>query len=196
MEITQPPLPGDAFLAAFSHPYYLTWGFGDGDDDDDDEDTLWKVDGAEVTRVENLENLGFLESCLAREILVVNCSPLHPNEIKLKVFSSLTDQLIKDRVLTPPTAIQGISSLKANTNQLVVEVRQQSDGQSALLVYELDTLLFQLADHQIFPRKFQIGQPGFPVIGRIYLNNTTVTASLQGMDTVKFITMDFWNCQD
>lgn len=63
------------------------------------------------------------------------------------------------------------------------------------MVYELDSLLSQSADSQIVNRIFHIGQPG-SYVSEIYMNKTSLTAGLEGVDSVEFITMDFWNCQD
>ena len=93
--------------------------------------------------------------------------------MRLRVYSTQTDQLLINRVLTLPTALYRFSSLKVNANQLVVAVRQQ-DGQLDLLVYELDTLLSQSADQGIVPRRFLIGN-GYV----IYLSKTSLTAGLQ-----------------
>ena len=115
-------------------------------------------------------------------------------KMRLRVYSTQTDQLLINRVLTLPTALYRFSSLKVNANQLVVAVRQQ-DGQLDLLVYELDTLLSQSADQEIAPRKFLIGQPGF-LVTEIYLDKTSVSTVLQRGDTLKFISLDFWNCEN
>ena len=192
IENIQAPLPGDCDLLAFSHPLYITRS---GPRGDGAAGTLRKVDGSEVTRVGDLGVVGYDYPvfCPAREILV-QCSPLDQNKIKLRVFSSLTGDLIKDRVLTVTTDIDNIYSCHVNTNQLVMDISKPRRG-SLLLVYELDCLLSQSADQEMTPRMLQIGQPGFQV-ARSYLDKTSVMAGLERTDTVKIITLDFWNSEN
>ena len=79
--------------------------------------------------------------------------------------------------------------------QLVVMVRQQSDDQDILLVYDLDHLLSQSADQDIVPRLLETHQRNSAI--RLALNKTSVSVAFSGADDrVKFITFDFWNCQD
>ena len=87
--------------------------------------TLWTVEGTEVTRVQDLEGLGPPVFCPARQI-IVSCDVIFPISLRLLVYS-LTGQVIKDRLLTVPTAFNFIKSFQVNDNQLVVMVRQQSD---------------------------------------------------------------------
>ena len=187
-EINQASLPGDSFLVAFSHPHYLTLRQG--------WDILWNLDGPQLTRVRDVGDLDMLPVpvfCPAKEILV-QCSPLNPDRMRFRAFSTQTGELTKIRGLTLPTGISSISRLAVNAKQLVVVARQQ-DGQHALLVFDLDCLLSQSADQDIAPRVFEIGQPGFLLV-QIYLDKTKVTAGLLRGDTAKFITLDFWNCQN
>ena len=183
IETVQSPLPGSGYLRAFSHPLYLTREAVGGTD------TLWKINGTEVTRVE-LEAVDSPVICPAREALV--SSSIH----KLRVHDSQTGQLIK--VLTPPSAIFG---LQANSSQLVgwgwSRQLEEKDlrARDILLVYELKTLLSQSAGPDISPRVVEIGQPGFWVY-RIYLNKTSLTVLFRNESGIfKFISFDFWNCQ-
>ena len=185
IETNLAPLPESTVLLSFSHPHYVTRRDSGGDF------TLWKLDGTELARVGGLEyhGVGSPVFCPPREILVFY-SRLHPysENIKLTFFSSQTGDLIKVRVLTVPTDFT-ISDLQMNGNQLVVWIRQQ------VLVYDLDCLLSQAADQQIAPKVFQIGQPCDQGV-RIYLDKTSVYAGLKRGNTVKFTTIDFWNCQN
>ena len=189
IETIQPPLPGDSFLWAFSDPDYLTRGPGGGTG------TLWKVEETEVTRVGPLGAAGweYPVFCPARD-LIVSCSPRYSDLIKLKVFSSQSGQLIKERLLTAPTAFYGLQRFKVSDNQLVMNIIQESDDQTVLLVYQLDTLLSQSADHQISPRMFELGQSGS--FTTIHLNKTSVSAAVEMGDKVKFLTLDFWNTEN
>ena len=194
IETSQTPLPEGSDLQFFSHPHYLTKGHGGGGGPG----TLWKVDGTEVNRVGELGAGGICEPvfCPAREI-VVDYSHLLSDKIKLRVHSSLTLDLIKERVLTIPTAINRIDSLQVNSKQVVLMVRQPAESHAILLVYELDSLLSQAADQEISARMFQVGQPGFYVAHRrIYLSKTTVSVMLEEEDSVMFKTLDFLNCGD
>ena len=129
-----------------------------------------------------------------RSHCVLLSSLLFSDQIRLKVFSSQSGQIIKERLLTAPTAFYALLRFNVNDNQLVVNISQESDGQAVLLVYELDTLLSQSADHQISPRMFEMGQSGS--FTTIHLNNTSVSAGLEMGDKVKFITLDFWNSEN
>ena len=186
-ETSQTPLPGDLDLVRFSHPLYLTAGGG--------VTTLWKLDGTGFTRVGDLGAIIGLFSvfCPARDLLV-NYSTLQ-GRMRLRFFSPQTCQLTKDRDLTLPTDITSISPPRVSANQLVVKAWQPGDHQYVLLVYELDSLLSQSADQEIAPRMFEIGQQGFD-ISEIYLDKTSVSAGLQGTDTVKYISLDFWNAEN
>ena len=186
-ENIQTPLPGDLDLVRFSHPLYLTAGGG--------VTTLWKLDGTGFTRVGDLGAIIGLFSvfCPARDLLV-NYSTLQ-GRMRLRFFSTQTCQLTKDRDLTLPTDITSISPPKVSANQLVVKAWQPGDHQYVLLVYELDSLLSQSVAQQIAPRMFEIGQQGFD-ISEIYLDKTSVSAGLQGTDTVKYISLDFWNAEN
>lgn len=177
-EFNQASLPEDSFLLGFSHPHYIIKRGG--------VISLWKVDGTEVTSVNDLEGFGVASVfCPSREIIISSSSVT-----RLGIFSSLTGQLIK--YLTIPTV--DYSAPKVNANQLVVKVRQPG-GQQVLMVYELDRLLSESADQQMAPRVLEIGQPGF-YVSEIYLNNTSVTARMEGTETVKFISLDFWNAEN
>ena len=188
IETIQSPLPGP--LESFSHPYYLTGGSGG------DPHTLWKVDGniREEIGVVGV-GLGFV-FCPAREILVTLSVSVHSlSRIKLRVYSCLTGQLIKDRDVTAPTASYHFQNLQVNDNQLVVGCM------NVMLVYQLESLLSQSADQDISPRMLEIGQPGFFVCGELDMSKTSVSAVLERIDeenTIKFILIlfDFWNCQD
>ena len=188
IETIQSPLPGP--LESFSHPYYLTGGSGG------DPHTLWKVDGniREEIGVVGV-GMGFV-FCPAREILVTLSVSVHSlSRIKLRVYSCLTGQLIKDRDVTAPTASYHFQNLQVNDNQLVVGCM------NVMLVYQLESLLSQSADQDISPRMLEIGQPGFFVCGELDMSKTSVSAVLERIDeekTIKFILIlfDFWNCQD
>ena len=167
---------------AFSHPNYLTITGGGAN-------TLWKLeDGTGFSRVSDLGGNGLsLPSvfCPVRDLLFI-CDGM-----RLRVYSTQTGQIIKDRGLTTGT----VHGLFVNANQLVVSARQLQGGQEVLLVYDVESLLSQSADQEIVQRIFHIGQPGTHVY-EISLNKTSITAGLEGVDSVEFVTMDFWNCQD
>ena len=181
------PVSPKIILLAFSHPYYITRPVTLG------RGTLWRVDGTEVTRVQDLEGLGPPVFCPAREI-IVSCDVVFPTRLRLLVYS-LTGQTIKDRLLTAPTAFNFIKSFQVNDNQLVVMVRQQSDDQDILLLYQLDCLLSQSADPDISPRLLETNQRNSAT--QLTLNKTSVSVAFSGSDDrVKFTTLDFWNCQN
>ena len=189
IENIQASLPvSEGILLNFSHPYYITRPVFC-----EDLCSLWKVEGTEVKRVRYLVGLGPPVFCSAREICV-SCNVIFPTEISLTVFS-LAGENIKIRRLTTPTAFNFLKSFLVNDNQLVVMVRQASDDQDILLVYELDCLLSQSADQDISPRLLETHQSNSAI--RLALNKTSVSVAFSGADDrVKFITFDFWNNQD
>ena len=187
-ETSQTHLPGR--LGPFSHPHYLSISSGGAI-------TLWKLDGTGFSRVSDLRGNGRSPPsvfCPARDLLFI-CDELPQGGMRLRVFSTQTGQIIKTRVLALTTGTVHSLSLYVNANQLVVSARQLQGGQEVLLVYDLDSLLSQSADQEIVNRIFHIGQPGSHVY-EISLSKTSITAWLEGVDSVEFITMDFWNCQD
>lgn len=177
---SQATLPGSGALRVFSHPYYLTA-----------DNTLWKLSKTQLTRVGDLGAVGrrLPVFCPAREI-ILSYSVLPPDQINLRVFSSQSGRIIKDRQLTVPTVFHGLSSLQVNADQMVVMVRQQPGSRVVILVFQLDCLLSQCPDLDISPRILDIGQPGWQ-IDSFHLNKTSVSA---GLDTFKISTLDFWNC--
>ena len=189
IETSQTPLPGSHGLRAFSHPNYLTRGPGGG------VDTLRTLEGSKLTRVADLNTLYHLVFCPGRDF-IVSCACLYPN-IKVRVHSSQTGQLIKSRVLASPTAIHSIYSLQVNANQLVLLAKQQHGDQyqAVLLVFDMECILSQSADQET--RIFQIGQPGFRV-ERIFLNKTSVSVWLRKnkFNISRLWTLDFWNCEN
>ena len=201
-ETNQNPVPGHNPLIEFSHPLYYTW-----DAFRPVRGTLWKLEGTQFKRIGDLDNGSGPDVFYpAREILL-NCSSILSQEgwkIRFKVFSTQTGQLIKNRVLSLPTALTDptaldlmISRLAVNAKQLVMSVSLQDI--QAMLVYSLDHLLSQSADQEITPRSFLIDN-----LAEIYLNKTSLTACshdwlegwLEGNDNLKFITLDFWNAEN
>ena len=91
--------------------------------------------------------------------------------------------------------------MAVNYNQLVVEAMLPGSEflespARVVLVYEVDSLISQSADQEIIPRMFEIDEPGFTFSPGLYLDKTSVTTGLQGRDTVKLITLNFWNTEN
>lgn len=197
-DTSQTPLPGDLDLVEFSHPLYLTRVGGDF--------TLWKLGGTGFTRVGDLGRIGANTVgspmfCPARDSLVM-CSYDPLRRMRLRVFSTITGQITVDRRLTLPTStdIALWSRVVVSVNQLVVEAMITGLGfdepaPAVLLVYQVDSLLSNAADQEINPRRFETSEPAFSSPD-LYLTNTSVTAGLQGRDTVKFSALDFWNTEN
>ena len=204
----QPSLPDNVQLKAFSHPHYLTYkepnhltgGYVAGW-------TLWTLDGT-LSKTANFGNFGSFGSilepvfCPSKKIVVFSFG--FDSAMWLRVFSTQTGQNIKKRYITVPTMTVGHHDQPTlNANHLVIVTKQDNknnailDGKNTLLLYELNTILSQSTDQEIFPRIFQISQNFFNATQQIYLNKTSLIYLLKTKGkyrkTVKFISIDFWN---
>ena len=184
IETNQPPIPGSGDLRVFSHPYYITR-------EPSHTSSLWKIDGITIVQLSaELAAVGRGELVFCHDILIL-CEWFPWSEMSLRIFNSLTGQIINGRFLDLPIKISGITF---NANQLVVCGSQRSNDQDQeiLLLYELEALL----SHQdISPRVFEISQPGF--ISKIYLNDTSINMVMEDDDDeMKIITLDFWSCEN
>ena len=216
IEVNFPHLPGGSILRQVSHPYYLA----DGPEFDV---TLWKIEGTGFSRVEEIGSdicgMIYPEFCPTRKIFV--CISRH--SYKLRVFSSLTGQMVKERSLD----IFGvdyhdeIKALEVNDNQLVVVT---SPGDHYVLkVFQLDSLLSESSDLEISHRTLEFDQ-NYVGLHSLDLHKTSISMVVEGvgeeeaasppegsmeafvesmrpggrrkLPVFKLITFDFWNCEN
>ena len=225
IEVNFPHLPGGSILRKVSHPYYLadvkladgSWLF---------DISLWKVEGESFSRVEEIgsESCGGLhtEFCPTRKIFVCISGYDHH---KLRVFSSLTGQMLKERSLN----IFGvdyedeIKELAVNDSQLAVVTCQEFGDHYTLMVFQLDSLLSQTVDQEISHRTIEFDQ-NYIGLRRLDLHKTSISLVVEGvgeeyeeppsegsfeasvesmrpggrrrLPVFQLITFDFWNCEN
>ena len=185
------PFLGLLRLHGFCDPFYLTRGLPD-------ISNLYIIDKTTRVGVGQIE-LGCPIFCPNRNVLLI-CSRSCQNQlayvacIKISFYNCFTGHLIKVRNLILPAGFK-FFSVYNNCNQLVVDIRQQGWGETALLVYEFDCLLSESADNNINSRLFPIGEPGYR-INRIDVNKLSLSVVLSKSIEKKIITLDFWKCKN